>query len=41
MLHHVYALWKYLKDKQHPMHTTIVYEQVYIMQFTAKGFNLK
>lgn len=41
MLHRVYVLWKYLKDIQRPMHTTIVYEQVYVMQLIEKGFNLK
>ena len=41
MLHRAYVLWKYLKDTQHTMHKTIVYEQVYIMQFIEKGFNLK
>lgn len=35
------VLWKYLEDTQHPMHKTIVYEQVYIMQFVEKGFDLK
>lgn len=41
MLHCVYVLWKYMKDTQQPMHTTTVYEQVCVMQFIEKGFNLK
>lgn len=41
MLQCVHVLWKYRKDIQHPVHKTIVYEQVNIMQFIEKGFHLK